>query len=121
MEVFSSEQAYDGAGALSWYEKEYEELDILQREIGRWIWGCKMYVKNKLVRGETGWSSFKEKAAKAKIKWFVRLLVGENIVSEIGRACLLEVGLKFRWWKRVNHLCEKAELFELSNVICLGD
>ena len=94
-----------GAGALSWYEKECDELEILQREMGRRIWGCKMYVKNELVRGETRWSSFKEREAKAKIKWFVRLLFGENVVSEIGKACLLGVGLKSRWWKRVKDLC----------------
>ena len=49
------------------------------------------------------------------------------MVAEIGRTCLLEVGLK--WWKRVKYLCEKTELFvhvqflllgELSNVICMG-
>ena len=42
-------------------------------------------------------------------------------MSEIGRAYLLEVGLKYRWWKRVKHLCEKIKPFELSNVICLGE
>ena len=86
----------------------------------RWVDGFGD-VKNELVRGETGWSSFKEREAKVKIKWFVRLLFGENVVSEIGRVCLHEVGLKSRWWERVKHLCEKAELFELLNVICLGD
>ena len=34
-----------GVGALSWYEKECEEM-------GRWIWGCKMYVNNELDRLE---------------------------------------------------------------------
>ena len=30
-------------------------------EVGRWIWECKLNVKNELVCGETGWSSFKER------------------------------------------------------------
>ena len=79
------------AGALTWYEKEYDELERMQREMGRWIWGCKLYVKNELVQGETGWSSFREREVKAKIKWLVRLafsgvwsrkLVGHKRVSE---------------------------------------
>ena len=47
-----------GAGAMSWCEKECEELEIFQREMGRWLWGCKMYVKNELVHGKTRWSSY---------------------------------------------------------------
>ena len=33
----------------------------MQREMGRWIWGCKVYIKNELILDETGWSSFKER------------------------------------------------------------
>ena len=43
--------------------------DCREREMGRWIWGCKIYVKNELVHDETGWSSFKEREYKVKIKW----------------------------------------------------
>ena len=73
------------------------------------------------MSGETGRSTFKEREAKSKIKWLMRVAFSEAVVAEIGRACLLEVGLKSKWWKRVKYLCEKTELCELSNVICLGD
>ena len=33
------------SGALTWYEKEYDELERMKGEMGRWIWGCKLYVK----------------------------------------------------------------------------
>ena len=56
-----------GAGALTWYEKECDKLEIMQREMGRWLWGCKTNVKNELVRGETGWSSFKEREEELNI------------------------------------------------------
>ena len=59
------------SGALTWYEKEYDELERMQGEMGRWIWGCKLYVKNELVCGETRWRSFKEREVEAKIKWLI--------------------------------------------------
>ena len=38
----------------------------------------------------------------------------ENLVSEIGRACLIEIGCKSRWWSRCRHICSKYVLLELS-------
>ena len=29
----------------------------------------------------------------------------ESVVAEIGMACLLEVGLKSKWWRRAKYLC----------------
>ena len=44
-----------------------------------------------LIRGETGWSTFEEREAKAMVKWMLRVVFEENMVSEIGRACLIEI------------------------------
>ena len=41
-----------GAGALAWYQAECDDLEVLQNEMGRWIWGVRINVRNKLVRGE---------------------------------------------------------------------
>ena len=38
-------------------------------------------------------------------------------VSDIGRACLMEVGYKSRWWARCNHVCDKIGLWELVNLL----
>ena len=51
-------------------------------------------VRNELIRGETGWSTFEEREAKTMVKWMVRVVFEENLVSEIGRACLIEIGCK---------------------------
>ena len=48
-------------------------------------------VRNELIRGETGWSTFEEREAKAMVKLMLRVFE-ENMVSEIGRACLIEIG-----------------------------
>ena len=35
---------------------------------------------------------------KAMVKWVLRVVFEENLVSKIGRACLIEIGCKSRWW-----------------------
>ena len=42
------------------------------------------------------------------------------MVSDIGIACLMEVGYKSRWWARCNHVCENFGLWELVNLIVLN-
>ena len=84
--------------------------------MGRWLWDVGN-VRNELIRGERGWSNFEERDAKAMVKWMVRVVFEENMVSEIGRACLFEIGCKSRWWSRCRHICRK--FLELVNLICL--
>ena len=43
------------------------------------------------------------------------------MVSEIGRACLIKIGCKARWWSRCRHICSKSGLLELVNLICLRE
>ena len=40
-------------------------------------------------------------------------------MSEIGRACLIEIGCKSRWWSRCRHICSKSGLLEFVNLKCL--
>ena len=37
------------------------------------------------------------------VKWMLKVVLKENLVSEIGRACLIEIGCKSRWWSRCRH------------------
>ena len=55
------------------------------------------------------------------MKWMLRVVFEENMVSEIGRACLIEIGCKSRWWSKCRHICSTAGLLELVNLICLGE
>ena len=88
--------------------------------MGRWLWDMGN-VRNELIRGETGWSTFEERKAKAMVKWMLRVVFEENLMSEIGRACLVEIGCKSRWWARYRHICSKIELIDLVNFIWLRD
>ena len=55
------------------------------------------------------------------VKWMLRVVFEESLVSEIGRACLIEVGCKSRWWSRYKYICSKFGLIELVNLIWLRE
>ena len=55
------------------------------------------------------------------MKSMLRVVFEENMVSEIGRACLIEIGCKSRWWSRCSHICSKSGLLELVNLTCLRE
>ena len=109
-----------GCGALPWYQKECDDLEIKQNGISRWLRDVEN-VRNELIRGDTGWSTFEEREAKVMVEWMLRVVVEKNLMSEIGRACLIETGCKSRWWTRYRHICTKFGLMELVNLIILRD
>ena len=76
-------------------------------------------VRNELVRGESGWSSFAEREVKCIVDWLLRIVYEESLVSDIGRACPMEVGYKSRWWARCNHVCNTFGLWKLVNLLWL--
>ena len=101
-------------GALAWYQREYDDLEVIQKGFGRWLWEVGK-VRNELVREEYGWRSLAER----EVDWLLRIVYEESLVSDIGRACLMEVGYKSRWWARCNHVCDKFGLWELVNLLWL--
>ena len=46
-----------GCGALAWYQKKCDDLEIRQNGMGRWLWDVEN-VRNELIRSETDWSTF---------------------------------------------------------------
>ena len=48
----------------------------------RWLRNMRN-VRNELIREQTGWRSFEEREAKAMVKWMLRVVFEENLVSEI--------------------------------------
>ena len=51
------------------------------------------------------------------VKWMLRVVFEENLMSEIGRACLVEIGCKSRWWARCRNISSKFGLIEIVNLI----
>ena len=75
--------------------------------------------RNELVRGESGWRSFAVRDVKYIVDWLLGIVYEKSLVSDIGRACLMEVGYKSRWWARCNHVCDKFGLWELVYLLWL--
>ena len=46
-----------GCGSLAWYQRECDDLEVIQNGFGRWLWEVGK-IRNELVRDESGWSSF---------------------------------------------------------------
>ena len=107
-----------GSGSLAWYQQECDDLESRHNGMGRCLWDVDT-VRNDLIGGETGWSIFEEREAKVKVEWMLRVVFEDILMSEIGRACLIETGCKQRWWGRCRHICTKFGLIELVNRILL--
>ena len=107
-----------GCGALARYQRECDNFEVIQNGFGRWLMLWEVgKVRNKLVRSESKWCTFAEREVKCIVDWLLRILYEESLVSDIGRAYLMEVGYKSRWWTRCNHDCEKFCLWELVNLL----
>ena len=70
-----------GSGTHALYQHGCDDLEVRQNGMSRWLWDVGN-VRNKLIRGETGWSTFEERKAKAMVKWILRVVFEENMVSE---------------------------------------
>ena len=58
---------------------------MIQNGFVRWLWEGGN-VRNELVRGESGWSSFAEREMKCIVDWLLRVVYEESLVSDIERA-----------------------------------
>ncbi|ELU05939.1 hypothetical protein CAPTEDRAFT_185937 [Capitella teleta] len=76
-------------------------------------------VRNAAVHGESGWSSFWEREVKAKVAFVVRVLEEDGLVARVGRACLMEIGVKSKWWKKIGKMTEELGVDVLSNLVWL--
>ena len=50
---------------------------MIQNGFGRWLWEVGN-VRNELVRGESGWSSFAEREVKCIVDWLLRIVYEES-------------------------------------------
>ena len=49
----------------------------------------------------------------------IKIVYEESLVSDIEKACLMEVGYKSIRWARCNHVCDKFGLWDLVNLLWL--
>lgn len=109
-----------GGGALRWSAKEVAELERKQTEMMRYAWRVGKTVGPAVLRGETGYSSFEEREARAKLEMVTRVIEGRGLIGIVGSWSLAIVGKRRGWWQRAAYLARKYEVWELSRVIDLG-
>ncbi|ELU08790.1 hypothetical protein CAPTEDRAFT_193247, partial [Capitella teleta] len=105
--------------ALVWNENVRKNVERMQNEYGRWMWRLERTVRNAAVQGESGWSSFWEREVKAKVAFVVRVLEEDGLVARVGRACLMEIGVRSKWWKKIGKMTEELGVDVLSNLVWL--
>lgn len=71
-------------------------------------------MRNGVVHGETGWSTFWEREAKDRVGFLVRVLEGRDFVGKVGRACVEEIGVAAKWWRDMVSLGRKLKVEALS-------
>ena len=70
-----------GCVPLAWYQRECDDLEVIQNCFGRLLWEVGE-VRNKLMRGESGWSSFVEREVKCIVDWLLMIVYQETLVSD---------------------------------------
>ncbi|XP_045115935.1 uncharacterized protein LOC123507244 [Portunus trituberculatus] len=62
-----------GLETTVWTRKDLNRLEVLQNMTGRIALGANRYVTVEAIRGDMGWSTFRERLAKAVLRYRVRL------------------------------------------------
>ena len=62
-----------GLETTVWSKKDMNRLEVLQNMTGRIALGANRYVAVEAIRGDMGWSTFRERLAKAVLRYRVRL------------------------------------------------
>ena len=99
-----------GSEITHYTEGDLMKLEKIQNTIGRWSLGAPRCIAVEAIRGEMGWSTFKERVLKGKFNFLKKIegLDAERLVKWI----LEEEGAKSSWrkelerWKRRENLAE---------------
>ena len=63
-----------GLETFVWPKKDMDRLEVSQNKVGRVALGANRYAAVEAIRGDMGWSTFKERIGKAVLRYTVRLL-----------------------------------------------
>ena len=62
-----------GLETIPWTVKDIDKLEMVQRRVGRLTLGANKYVAVEAIRGDMGWSTFKERIDKGILGYILRL------------------------------------------------
>jgi len=58
-----------GLETVPWTVKDIDKLEVVQRKVGRLILGANKYVAVEAIRGDMGWSTFRERIEKGVLRF----------------------------------------------------
>lgn len=99
-----------GSEITKYREADITKLEIVQNTIGRWGLGAPRSTAVEALRGDMGWSSFRERIIKGKIAFIKKI---ESLGADRwARRVLEENGAKSTWKKEVERWKSKEQLTE---------
>ncbi|MPC37532.1 hypothetical protein E2C01_031014 [Portunus trituberculatus] len=99
-----------GAELIRFTEKNIQELDKVQDMVDRWALGANRCIGLEAVRGDTGWSTFRESIAKGKMSYIKKI---EGMDDERwAKKVLSEKRPESSWRREINRWKKKENIEE---------
>jgi hypothetical protein len=105
-------------GAVIWGDVQWEEAEVVQREMGKMILRCSSLMANEVVLGELGWWTLKARRDLLRLKFWGKIVCSmssSRLVKQVyahSRA-RYEAGQKSRWCKYTHTLLTELGMEEI--------
>lgn len=97
-----------GMDVIAWNESELEKLEVGQNRVARMALNAPKYAAIEALRGDMGWSTFRERLTKATLRYKVRLERMED--TRLARKVYLWNVGSSRWWKKCIKMVDRSGL-----------
>ena len=104
----SSSSSSSGMNVVPWNESEIEKLDVGQNRVARMALNAPRYAAVEALRGDMGWSTFRERYMKATLRYKVRLERMED--TRLARKVYLWSERNSRWMKRCMRMVDRSNM-----------
>ena len=108
MRIYTISNLSIAMDTINWSVEETNKLELFQNKVGRMGLGANKIVGVESIRGDMGWSSFKERLFKGKLKCKIRLEKMDD--DRWAKKCYQEVGTKSRWNMNCARIVNKCGL-----------
>ena len=97
-----------GMNVVPWNESEIEKLDVGQNRVARMALNAPRYAAVEALRGDMGWSTFRERYMKATLRYKVRLERMED--TRLARKVYLWSERNSRWMKGCMRTVDRSNM-----------
>ena len=97
-----------GMDVMVWNESEIDKLEVAQNRVARMALNAPRYTAVEALRGDMGWSTFRERLVKATLRYKVRLERMDE--SRIARKVYLWNIMDSKWAKKCGSMVDKNDM-----------